>query len=833
MSASSHTVTVALAGNPNSGKTTVFNGLTGARQRIGNWPGVTVEKKEGFLSYDSATDLLVRPFAPEQGHTTEAHQATAQLAGGRINIMDLPGIYSLSATAEDEIIARDYLLSGDADVVVDVVDATNLQRNLYLTLQLIEMEIPVVVVLNMMDLAHQRGLHVDADELSERLGCPVVPASAIRSDSIHNIKRTIAQAAQAPTAATVRVSYPEPIETLLADWEPRLAEVAETLHVHPRWIALKILEHDSWITDRVVASGALGLREIADSLEALDKQLGDDADIAIADAKYALIHGLSRQVSKQRMTKEALSDRIDRIALNRVLGIPIFLGVMYLVFWVAITVGGAFIDFFDILFGTIFVDGLGALIASAGAPTWLQTIVAGGLGAGVQTVATFIPVMFFMFLMLALLEDSGYMARAAFVMDRFMRRIGLPGKSFVPMMVGFGCTVPAILGTRTLESTRDRYMTIFMAPFMSCGARLPVYALFAAAFFPTQGGLVVFSLYLIGIILAMLTGLLLKHTMFRGESSHFIMELPPYHTPRAKQTFLQTWSRLKSFIIRAGAVIVLVVMVLSVINSVGTDGTFGNEDSEQSVLSATGRAITPVFTPMGIEKDNWPATVGIFTGLFAKEIIVGTLGSLYTQSEPAAAPAPEGEAASAAEAGAGTGAEAGVPEAAAGSQAQGEAAATPSVDIGAGVLEALRSIPANLAGVLGGLVDPLGAGIISEEPDVVAEEAGAGSGIFARMRNRFTPLAAYAFLLFVLIYTPCLAAVGTAVQEMGGFLGTLLVIYQALLAWIVATLVFQIGSGGSIALIGLAAAILVAMGVGLRLLSRPVARIMTPEAQRK
>ncbi|MFP4484293.1 MAG: ferrous iron transport protein B, partial [Spirochaetaceae bacterium] len=629
MSASSHTITVALAGNPNSGKTTVFNGLTGARQRIGNWPGVTVEKKEGFLNYESATDLLVRPFAPDQGHTTEPHKATAQLAGGRINIVDLPGIYSLSATAEDEIIARDYLLSGEADVVVDIVDATNLQRNLYLTLQLIEMEIPVVVVLNMMDIAQQRGLKIDADELSERLGCPVVPASAIRSDSIQNIKRSIAHAAHAPAPATVEVSYPEPIEALLSSWEPRLSGVSEALHVRPRWIALKILEHDSWITDRVVASGALGLREIADSLEALDKQLGDDADIAIADAKYALIHGLSRQVSKQRLTKEALSDRIDRIALNRILGIPIFLGVMYLVFWVSITVGGAFIDFFDILFGTIFVDGLGALIAGVGAPAWLQTIVAGGLGAGVQTVATFIPVMFFMFLVLALLEDSGYMARAAFVMDRFMRRIGLPGKSFVPMMVGFGCTIPAILGTRTLESTKDRYMTIFMAPFMSCGARLPVYALFAAAFFPTQGGLVVFSLYLIGIILAMLTGLLLKHTMFRGETSHFIMELPPYHSPRPRQTLLQTWSRLKSFIVRAGTVIVLVVMLLSVINSIGTDGTFGNEDTEQSVLSATGRAITPVFTPMGIEKDNWPATVGIFTGLFAKEVIVGTLSSLY------------------------------------------------------------------------------------------------------------------------------------------------------------------------------------------------------------
>jgi ferrous iron transport protein B len=415
--------------------------------------------------------------------------------------------------------------------------------------------------------------------------------------------------------------------------------------------------------------------------------------------------------------------------------------------------------------------------------------------------------MFFMFLMLALLEDSGYMARAAFVMDRFMRRIGLPGKSFVPMMVGFGCTVPAILGTRTLESTKDRFMTIFMAPFMSCGARLPVYALFAAAFFPAYGGLVVFSLYLIGIVLAMVTGLLLKHTIFRGETSHFIMELPPYHSPRTRQTLIQTWSRLKSFIIRAGTVIVLVVMLLSVINSVGTDGSFGNEDTEQSVLSATGRAITPVFQPMGIEQDNWPATVGLFTGLFAKEIIVGTLSSLYTQSATAEAAAAE------------------APTDAEGS-AQAESAA-PSVDIGAGVMEALRSIPANLAGVVGALADPLGAGVVGEDPDTVAEEAGTSSGIFDRMRDRFTPLAAYAFLLFVLIYTPCLAAVGAAVQEMGAFLGTMLVIYQALLAWVAATLVYQIGSGGSLVFIGTALAILVGMGIGLRLLGRPVERIVS------
>jgi ferrous iron transport protein B len=464
------------------------------------------------------------------------------------------------------------------------------------------------------------------------------------------------------------------------------------------------------------------------------------------------------------------TEKIDQIAMNKFFGIPLFLGVMYLMFWVVINVGGAFIDFFDILFGAVFVDGFGALLTGLGSPEWMVTILAGGVGAGIQTVATFIPIIFMMFLMLSLLEDSGYMARAAFVMDRFMRFLGLPGKAFVPMIVGFGCTVPAVMSSRTLESKRDRYLTVFITPLMSCGARLPVYALFAAAFFPRTGGVIVFSVYFAGIILAVLSGLLLKRTLFRGEISPFVMELPPYHAPRMRHIMNHTWLRLKVFLFRAGKVIVIAVMLLAFLNSLGVDGSFGNEDTGKSVLSRIGRAITPVFEPMGIEKDNWPATVGIFTGLFAKEAVVGTLSSLYSQIDTAET------------------SEAETPE------------ETEPFRLGPPVEEAFASIPEGFSGIFDSLADPLGAGIVSGDEETVAEEIETEWGIFATLRSRFSgrPAGAYSYLLFVLIYFPCIAALGAIIREVGPGFGWLSVGYLTLLGWITATLFYQIAVGGQL-----------------------------------
>ena len=789
----SETRTIAIVGNPNSGKTTVFNGLTGSRQRIGNWPGVTVERKEGTFRPTAAEQVLVEPFAPAASQTSGAVSVAEAEAGGAaqaVRIVDLPGIYSLSASSQDEVVARDYLLSGEPDLVIDVVDASNIQRNLFLTLQLIEMKVPVLVVLNMMDVADKNGVSIAVDHLAEHLQCPVVPIVGTASADIERLRTEITSVLDEATPSGLPVDYPQPVEDALERLAPAAESLAALLGADPRWVALSVLDGDPWFMRRFAESTSMSREDLEAIVRDVTERLDDEIDVAIADAKYGVIHGLTRHVTRRKLDRTTLTDRVDRVVLNRVVALPVFFAVMYAVFWFTMYVGGAFIDFFDILLGTVFVDGFATLLESIGTPEWLNGLLAGGVGAGLQTVGTFVPIIFTLFLALAVLEDSGYMARAAYVMDRFMRSIGLPGRSFVPMMVGFGCTVPAIMATRTLETPRDRYMTSFMAPFMSCGARLPVYALFAAAFFPRAAGAVVFSLYVVGIFVAILTGFVLKHTLFRGTVSHFVMELPPYHAPRARFVLSQAWQRLRSFVVRAGLTIIAIVTVLSFVNTIGTDGTIGHDDQEDSVLSAVGRAITPVFAPMGVEEENWPATVGLFTGIFAKEVVVGTLSSLYAQQQTAERPDPSEE----------------------------------EFDFVAGIGDAFVSIPEALAGSLAGVTDPLGTGIVSNDAAIVGEEVGADRTVFARMRSQFTPTAAYAYLLFVLLYIPCVAAIAAAIREMGAGLGWLLVAYTTVVAWSLATLFYQVASGPVFGPVAVAVGLLGALVAGLWVLGRTVFR---------
>ncbi len=739
-----NTPTIAIAGNPNSGKTTLFNALTGSHQRVGNWPGVTVEKKTG----------------------------EARMNGRSVNVVDLPGIYSLSSHSEDEKVARDYLLSGDADLVVDIVDASNLERNLFLTLSVLEMKVPTIIALNMTDLAEKKGARIDTQRLSAELGVPVLAISATRKDDVERFRAECGKLIDGMEAPDFSVAYPEPIEQAIAEWAPRVSGVALDTNTDARWIALKLLERDKFITGKITGVGAVSDLEIASAVESIERDAGDAPDAVIASAKYDFISAVSKKSVTGKKTAGGAGNRADRVILNRFLGIPIFLVIMYLLFWVVINVGGAFIDFFDILFGSIFVDGFGQLLGAIGSPPWLVALLAGGIGAGIQTVSTFVPIMFMMFLMLSILEDSGYMARAAFVMDRALRAIGLPGKAFIPMIVGFGCSVPAIMATRTLENKRDRYLTVFMAPFMSCGARLPVYALFGAAFFGAHAQLVVLSVYLAGIALSILTGVLLKNTMFKGEPAPFVMELPPYHVPRIGDLMRGTWTRLKLFLGRAGKVIVIVVAVLGILNSIGVDGSFGNEDTENSVLATVGRSITPVFKPMGLTEENWPATVGMFTGLFAKEAVVGTLNGLYGQLEAMDS----------------------MPVDSASANDMIEEESSDEWNFVGSVGEAFASIPENLGGLVGTLKDPIGASIISDDEATVAEEVEADEGIFAVMRSYFKndAYAAYAYLLFILIYFPCIAALGAIIREIGGFFGWIAIAYLTILAWITSTLFYQI-----------------------------------------
>ncbi len=702
---------VGVVGNPNCGKTTLFNALTGARQRVGNWPGVTVERKTGRYVFQEAEFELV----------------------------DLPGTYSLDVSEDnvsiDERIARDYVAEREADLIVNIVDASNLERNLYLTSQLLEMKMPVLVALNMMDVARERGYEIDTGGLSSRLGCPVIPIVASSGQGVPELKGAILEAVQKKTVPAQEVAYADAIEQAVAQLVPMIESQARTRHADPRWLAVRLLEGDSLATGM---AGEMVQAALADIQAEVEQALGDDIDISLADARYGFVNKVTAQtVQRKSQVKRSTSDKIDRIVLNRTLGIPIFLAAMYLMFMFTINIGGAFIDFFDIFTGTLLVDGLGEMMAGMGSPEWLTLLVAGGIGGGIQVVATFIPVIAFLYLFLSALEDSGYMARAAFVMDRAMRAIGLPGKAFVPLIVGFGCNVPAIMATRTMEQHRDRIMTIVMAPFMSCGARLPVYALFAAAFFPTGGQNLVFLLYLIGIAVAVVTGLIMKNTILQGQTTPFVMELPPYHVPTFKGVLLRTWDRTKSFVFRAGKIIVPMVLVLNVLNAIGTDGSYGNEDSDKSVLSEIGRTIAPAFSPMGMTEDNWPAAVGIFTGVLAKEAVVGTLDALYGELAKSDA-------------------------AAAGIEVEEE-----SFEFWGGINEAFASIPANLTDAMGTWGDPLGLSVGDVGSiEAAAEEQEVSTGTFGAMVSRFDGAAgAFAYLLLVLLYFPCTAALAAVYRE--------------------------------------------------------------------
>ena len=728
---------IALAGNPNSGKTTLFNALTGLNQRTGNWPGVTVDRKTGTFFHENF----------------------------EVELVDLPGVYSMNASSVDEDIARDYILSGEAELIVNIVDASNLERNLYLTSRMLEMNVPVLVVLNMMDVADERGLEIDVKALEAELGCRLIPVIASKNKGIDAVKNAISQELNRDKRFRSPVSYPENLKSVITFFTEKIEAAGVAGLADPGWLAVKLLEGDERLEKLV---GPELRSEISQTRQKLSEEIDEDIDIIIADYHYKAINAIvNAVVLRKHDISESLSDKIDKIALSRFWGIPIFLFAVYVMFMFTINLGGAFIDFFDIFAGTIFVDGFTEILIPIGTPEWLVTLLASGLGGSIQTMATFIPPIGFMFLFLSFLEDSGYMARAAFVMDRGMRILGLPGKAFIPLLVGFGCNVPAIMGARTIEAERDRIMTIMMAPFMSCGARLPVYALFAAAFFPVGGQNIVFLLYIIGIAFAVVTGLVLKNTVLKGEAGFFLMELPPYHLPSLKSVLLRTWDRLQSFLVRAGKVIVPVIVVLSFLNSLGTDGSFGNEDTETSVLTSISKSISPVFAPMGITEENWPATVGIFTGVFAKEAVVGTLDAMYAQIGAGAAEEGEGD-------------EAGF-------------------DFWAGIGESFETIPANLGDLAGTMLDPLGISIGDvTDPDTASEDLEVDANIFGSMVNLFDgKTGAFSYLLFVLLYFPCAAAIAAVYRETNLGWTVFAGLWTTGLAYIAAVIFYQLGSYAS------------------------------------
>ncbi len=645
--------TYALAGNPNCGKTTLFNALTGQNQYVGNWPGVTVEKKAGKL---------------------DSH-------GESVTIIDLPGIYSLSPYTAEEMVSRNLLLCDKPDVIIDVVDATNLERNLYLTLQMAELGRPMVIALNMMDMLESSGLVIDPQQLEHLLGIPVVPITASKAQGIQEL---IDRAYHEGALKTAKEALPfdeqrlseriarayrgnefirhqlhdrrehhsgQYLSTYILDeiYSPQVMEALLRIEdiIEPkclkkgmplRWTAVKIVDDDTPTIESLGLTGGEAhlIAEIVSSLESRGMQ----RDMVIADQKYKFICRVcSRCVTRLKAPGElTLSDRIDAVLTNKYLALPLFIGILALVFYLTFGSLGAFLtDQIDRLLTDVFSPWVAAGLHNLGASGWAISLVCDGVITGVGSIVSFFPQILLLFFFLSILEDSGYMARAAFIMDKLFRGTGLSGRSFVPMLMGFGCSVPGILAARTLDNERDRRLTIILTPFMSCSAKMPVYALFIAAFFPGYHWILILSIYLLGLILAIVSAIILNHTILKGEHAPFVMELPPYRLPTAKTLWMHLYERIKDFAVRAGTILLAASIVVWFLRSFAFDGGFhllAEDQMEQSILAAIGRWIAPLFLPLGF--GFWQAAVALLSGFIAKEAVVGTLGILLGSATEAA-----------------------------------------------------------------------------------------------------------------------------------------------------------------------------------------------------
>lgn len=657
-----------LAGNPNCGKTTLFNQLTGSKQYVGNWPGVTVEKKEGRVK------------------NTKGREAV---------ITDLPGIYSLSPYTPEEIVTRNCLLQDDPDVIIDIVDATNMERNLYLTTQLTELGRPVIIALNMIDILEKRGDKIDIVLLEKELGVPVVEISASKNIGIDKLIEKVFSVAENGKYVDVKNIYSKDLDSILCDIEEALEEVKQSPYHRKRWTAVKLFEGDkvTWAHYDFTDAQKKHIEFHIDEVK-LAKNI--DREMIIADERYKYICSVTQKAVRHGhpVGYITLSDKIDKIVTNKYLALPVFLVTMLLVFVITFGSFGSLLrDGADWVINSWFADVVSSFLISVNAADWAQSLVVDGVIGGVGSVVSFLPQIMLLFTLLSLLEDSGYMARAAFIMDKLLRFIGLSGKAFVPMLMGFGCTVPAVLATRTLENQKDKRLTILITPFMSCSAKMPVYLLFISAFFPDAGPLVIFGIYLLGMVVAVLTALLLKNTILKGKSSPFVMELPPYRMPSPKSLWLHVWERLKDFLVRAGTVLVGATILIWFLQSFNFNFQMV-ESADESILAAIGVFIAPIFTLCGF--GDWRASVSLVTGIAAKESIVSTMSVLFTG-------------------------------------------------------ETLASV--------------------------------------------FTPLAAISFLAFVLLYTPCVAALSAISREMSSKKWTVFaIVYQLVVAWFVSAFIFQIGT---------------------------------------
>ncbi len=661
---------IGLAGNPNVGKTTLFNNLTGLNQHVGNWPGKTVEKAEGHYNYNN----------------------------NRVDVIDLPGNYALSAHSIEEIVSRDFIVDEDSDVIVNIIDASNLERNLYLTVQMMELGANLVVALNMNKFAQDKGYTIDAKKLSDLLGVPVVEIEANSKIGKDQLLKTIEEAAKNPVNTVNRLSYGPELFDHLNELQTAIEEDKNLSDVPSRWIAIKLLEDDEIILDRIEDSSKRN--NILNTTEKVKKHFKDiyneSSEEVIANARYAYIEGLLKEVlTKPATEKKTLTDKIDSIVTNRLLGFPIFLIIMYLMFQITFTVAAPFQDMIDEGFGI-----LGEMVATSLGDGMLTSFIVDGIIGGVGGVLVFLPQIILLFLIISFLEDSGYLARAAFVMDKVMHSlVGLHGKAFIPMILGFGCGIPGIMATRTMENEKDRLITMLIVPFMSCTARMPVYLLLVGAFFAAADQTnVIFSLYVLGIVVAIIVAFILRKTLFDDMDAPFVMELPDYKLPTLRGILMHTAEKSWGFVRKAGTIILAAAIIVWILSSFPAGVEYG---SQESAIGMIGTAVAPVFAPLGF--GSWQPAVALIFGLVAKEVVVGTFSSLFG----------------------------------------------------------------------------------------VAEE---GAGIAAAMHGIFTPLTAYVFMVFVLLYIPCFAALGTIKQETGGWKWPLIMSATTLItAYVVAFIVYMVG----------------------------------------
>ena len=608
-------ITIALAGNPNCGKTTLFNALTGATQYVGNWPGVTVEKKEGKL----------------KGHKD-------------VIVADLPGIYSLSPYSLEEVVARNYLINEKPDAILNIIDGTNLERNLYLSTQLMELGIPVVMAVNMMDLVRKNGDQINIKKLAEKLGCQVVEISALKGNGIDKAAQMAVDLAKSGKKTPAVHNFSDSVERVLDQIEDKLD--ASVPAEQRRYFAIKLLERDSKITDQLSK-----VPDVTEEINAIEKEMDDDTESIITNERYVYISSIIGDCLKKKVAsgKMTISDKIDRVVTNRILALPIFAVVMWFVYYISVTTVGTIVTDWtnDVLFGEIVPPAVEGFLNAVGCADWLQGLILDGIVAGVGAVLGFVPQMIVLFFFLAILEDCGYMARVAFIMDRIFRKFGLSGKAFIPMLISSGCGIPGVMATRTIESDRDRKMSIMTTTFIPCGAKLPIIAMIAGAFFPNAEGnasaWVATSAYFIGVAAIVCSGIMLKKTkMFAGDPSPFVMELPQYHMPTAGNVLRSIWERASSFIKKAGTVILLSTIVLWFLMGYGFEGgAFGAvEDLNNSILAQIGKAIAWIFTPLGWTQlgHGWEMAVAAISGLIAKENVVATFGMLFNPNLEEVAP---------------------------------------------------------------------------------------------------------------------------------------------------------------------------------------------------